>query len=567
LVIAGLWLLEDRARQVGQAAGEPKRLAVIPFENLGRPEDEYFADGVTDAVRGKLTALSGLRVTARASSTQYKRSPKRPGDIGRELDVQYLLTGTVRWQRAPVGGSRVQVSPELIEVSTGAARWHQPFDAAMTDVFQVQAQIASRVAQALDLALGAGERQGLAAAPTASLPAYDAYLKGEQLSDAMAASDPATLRQALAHYERAAALDSSFAPAWGRLAQIHAVLYYVGEPNLERQGLARVAAERAQELAPDRPEGYLALGEYHYRLRGDFGSALKQYQLGRRVAPHNADLLVGVALAEQKLGRWEQSLAHLREAQTQDPRSVLPAQRIARTLLWMRRYPEAMEAVDRALSLAPGLPVLLETKAMIHLAHGDLAGARQVLRVSSPDADPAALSAYIAQHWDLYWVLDEDQQLLVLRLAAGAFDDNRASWALVRTQLHALRGNRARARAYADSARVVLEEQLRRTPDDAQLHAMRGLALAYLGRASEAVAEGRRAVELAPVSEDASLGPYVQHLLARIHLLSGDKERALDQLVPLLGVNYYLSPSWLRIDPTFRPLRSHPRFERLIRAP
>ncbi len=565
LLLAGAALVWQGWLRQPSEATVPKRLAVLPFENLGGPEDEYFADGVTDAVRGKLTGLSGLRVTARGSCTPYKRSSRTPGEIGKELGVHYLLTGTVRWQRAVQGQHRVQVSPELIEVATGAARWQQPFDAAMTDVFDVQAQIASRVAQALDLALGAGERQSLVERPTQNLAAYDAYLRGEELSDAMAASDPATLRAALAHYERAAAIDSTFAPAWGRLAQIHATLYYVGEPQPERLGISHAAAERARELAPDRPEGYLALGEYHYRMTGDFDSALVQYQLGRVVAPRNADLLVGVALAEQNLGRWEASLAHLREAAVQDPRSVLTARRIARTLLWMRRYPEAMQAVNRALSLAPGLPVLLETKAMVHLAQGDLAGARGVLNASSSEIDPAALAVYFAQYWDLFWVLSDEQQRLVARLPPSAFDDNRASWALVRMQVHALHGDRTLERAYADSARAELQEQLGRTPDQGQLHALLGLALAHLGRRGEAIRKGEQAVALKPVTEDAAEGPYLQHQLARIYLLLGEQEKALDRLEPLMRLNYYVSPAWLRIDPAFNPLRGNPRFERLIR--
>ena len=565
LLLAGAGVLwQSWFRQTSEPAG-PKRLAVLPFENLGGPEDEYFADGVTDAVRGKLTGLSGLRVTARGSCTPYKRTRRTPGEIGRELDVHYLLTGTVRWQRAVQGENRVQVSPELIEVATGAARWQQPFDAAMTDVFDVQAQIASRVAQALDLALGARERQSLVERPTQSLAAYDAYLQGEELSDAMAASDPATLRNALVHYERAAAIDSTFAPAWGRLAQIHATLYFVGEPRPERLGISHTAAERARELAPDRPEGYLALGEYHYRMTGDFDSALAQYQLGRVVAPRNADLLVGVALAEQSLGRWEASLAHLREAAVQDPRSVLTARRIARTLLWMRRYPEAMEAVDRALSLARGLPVLLETKAMIYLAQGDLAAARGVLNTSGSGIDQAALAAYVAQYWDLFWALSDQQQRLVLRLPPSLFDDNRASWALVRTQLHALDGNRTLERAYADSARAALEEQLEKVPNDAQVHALLGLAFAHLGRRAEAIQNSERAVALKPVTEDAAEGPYLQHQLVRTYLLVGEKEKALDRLEPLMQLNYYLSPAWLRIDPTFIPLKGNPRFERITR--
>jgi TolB-like protein len=122
---------------------------VLPFENAGSADDEYFADGMTDEVRSRLSAIHGLRVTARASSSQYRRSSKSPRDIGRELEVQYLLSGTVRWSKTN-GVSRVRVTPELIEVSNAESRWSQPYDTVMSDVFAVQANIASKVAEALD---------------------------------------------------------------------------------------------------------------------------------------------------------------------------------------------------------------------------------------------------------------------------------------------------------------------------------------------------------------------------------------------------------------------------------
>src|SRR5204863_9967311 len=135
-------------------------------------------------VRGKLATLAGLKVIASSSAGQYKHSAKPPEQIAQELGVQYLLIGKIRWEKREGGQSRVRVSPELVQVTPGSAattRWQQPFDAALTDVFQVQADIAGRVAQALDLALGDGTRQDLAARPTRNLAASGAYPKGQEL--------------------------------------------------------------------------------------------------------------------------------------------------------------------------------------------------------------------------------------------------------------------------------------------------------------------------------------------------------------------------------------------------
>jgi tetratricopeptide (TPR) repeat protein len=151
-----------------------------------------------------------------------------------------------------------------------------------------------------------------------------------------------------------------------------------------------------------------------------------------------------------------------------------------------------------------------------------------------------------------------------MRLAPSEFDDDRASWGLVLAGVSALRGEGTQTRAYADSARIAFEDQLRAAPEDGQLHVLLGTALAYLGRKADAVREGEKAVALLPLTKDATTSTYLQHQLARIYILIGEPEKALDRLEPLLKIPYYLSPGWLKIDPTFDPLRKNPRFQKLV---
>ncbi|HEU5039491.1 MAG TPA: serine/threonine-protein kinase, partial [Gemmatimonadales bacterium] len=146
------------------ASAVPKVLAVLPFDNLGDSADAYFADGIADELRAKLSRLHGVEVIARGSSNQYRHTTKAPEEIARELGADYLLTATVQWYMASGGPSRVRVSPELVEVTADRApraTWQQPFAAALTDVFVVQADIAAQVAGALGVVLGDSARREL----------------------------------------------------------------------------------------------------------------------------------------------------------------------------------------------------------------------------------------------------------------------------------------------------------------------------------------------------------------------------------------------------------------------
>ena len=546
---------------------QTRLLAVLPFENLGAAEDEYFADGVTDEVRSRLSTLPGIQVIARGSSTPYKKTTRQPQQIAKELGVRYLLTATVRWSKAPGGASQVHVAPELVEVSGGPSpiiKWQQPFEASLTDVFQMYADIGSRVAEELGLALGDSARRQLAEKPTANTEAYDAYLRGREIWPTLFSSDPSMLRRAAAYYEQAVSLDPGFAQAWVQLSIAHTFLYTNSTPTQAAAQKAQYAAEQAQRLGPSRPDTHLALGFYYQMVVRDHRHALAEFERGRRLAPRDADLLNAAGYFEQSLGQWDSAQAHFRQAERFDPRSIDPPRNVMQVLLHLRRLPEARAAADRALALAPDNIDLIEYKAKIALAEGDLPAARSVIASAPKEVDQAALAAFFATYYDLYWVLNEDQQQLLLRLRPNAFDDDRSVWGIVLAQTWWHRGDSARARIYADSARIDVEEQLRITPGNPDRLLVHGLSLAYLGRKSEAIREGRLGLSLYPMEKDALYGPYRQHQLVRIYILVGEHEQALDHLEPLLKVPYYLTPGWLKIDPNFAPLRGNPRFERLV---
>ncbi|HEX3233101.1 MAG TPA: protein kinase [Gemmatimonadales bacterium] len=567
LLIGGGLLFAWRRSAAGhESPGGTRVVAVLPFDNLGDSADAYFADGVSDEVRTKLGQVAGLEVIARGSSLEYRHTAKRATEIAHELGADYLLTGTVRWEKAG-GTSRVRVTPELVDARPGQAarsRWGQQFDASLTDVFQVQADIATKVADALGVALADSTQRQLTAKPTENLAAYDEFLKGEAVSQGMSVVDPLNLRRAIGYYEQAVALDSTFAVAWARLSHARSRLYNNGVPDPALGEQARVAAERAQRLKPKEPLVYRAFGAYYGTIPLDLARALAEYQEGIRLAPDNVALLVGLAAIEPGIGRWDSAAARLAHAAVLDPRSVNITSQLADLHTMLRHYATADSAADRGLALAPTNPRTPWQKVINQLGRGDLDSARAVIRAAVRHIDPGAFYAYLATYQDLYWVLEDDAQRQTLQLPPSAFDDDRGNWGIVRAQLYYLRGDRVQAAIYADSARIAFEEQSRAAPKDPTRHALLGVALGYLGRKAEAVREGLRAVQMVPVSRDQSNGPYYQLQLVRTYLLVGEPEKALDHLESMLKTPYYLSPGWLRIDPTFDPLRNNPRFRKLV---
>jgi len=562
IVAAVLWV--RRIPAPSSAPDGPIRIAVLPFENQGTAEDAYFADGMTDEVRNKLASLPELVVISRNSMTGYKGTQKTPQVIAKELSIHYLLSGTVRWQKGTAGASRIRVAPELAEITAAGVpevRWQDSFDAVVEDVFTVQSEIASRVAGALKVKLGAQEQRQLAARPTTNLAAYDAFLRAEAIWHE-SGNDAKTLESAIAQFEQAVKLDPVFALAWARLSFLRSTFFYNVKHDAEIAQSARAAGERSLQLSPGLAAGRLAMSWYFSSVEKDNNRALEQCSEALAADRNNVDLLMGAALAEMGLGRWNEALAHADKARFLDPRSVPAIYRNGVILVWLRRYAAAISVFEQALAVAPANLAALQMKAMAFLGEGNLTAAQALLK--QPGTPHTELLINFGMYWDLYWLFDDAQREALLKLSLENFAGVRASRAITFAQVCAGAGRTAELRKFSEEAERAFAADLATTPEEAEMHVMRGLALAYLGRKNEAVREGERGLALLPVSRDGYTGPYVQHQLVRIYMIVGEKEKALDLLEPLFKVPYYLSPAWLSIDPNFAPLKGHPRFEALL---
>ena len=567
LVIAalGLWL-PDSPPDAG-ARDEPPRLVVLPFQNLGSPDDEYFADGITDEITGRLASISRLRVISRTSAVQYKSQRKTLPEIGEELRVDYVLEGTFRTDRSSATSGEVRVTPRLVRVADDAQVWTDRYSARLVpgEVFRVQAEIAERVAKALDVNLLEPELGLLRDRATDDFAAYDSYLRGS--AHFRRSFNEEDTRAAVQMYEQAVALDSAFALAYARLGLAHARLYFFFYDRSERRlAESKTAVDRALALDPDLPEAHIALGYYHYWGHLAYQPALAAFRTAQRLRPNNAELLEGVANVRRRQGAFDEAIASFSQGFELDPRSGIFAFNLAQTLALGDRPAEAEHYFKRTMSLTPDFAAAYWNSARLHLnSEGNVLKAREALHSpTAPDGD-----AFMLYHAALIDIFDRQYDDALRRVASHSADAFDNQWRFVpkaqlRAQIHALMGRPDLARADYNAARVVAERRVRERPTEANFHSALGIAYAGLGRRTEAVSEATRAVELLPVTKEAWRGLYRLEDLARVLVMIGDYDAALEQLEALVSLPGGRSIPFLGPDPVWDPLRDRPRFQRLV---
>jgi TolB-like protein/Flp pilus assembly protein TadD len=544
---------------------EQGMLVVLPFENLGPPGDEYFADGISEELTSRLSALHGLGVISRTSAKLYKDSAKTTRQIGGELGVDYILEGTVRWDRSVGGKGRVRVTPQLVRVSDDTHVWSDSYNRALEDIFSVQSEIAEQVAKQLDIVVLEPERKAIFAKPTDNLEAYDYFLRaGEHVGKGWNNLDLEEFEKAVNLYIKALELDPEFTFAYIALSVTHSLAYISGIDRTEARVVkSKQAVDKAMELEPDLPEVKSALGIYYYRARLDYDRALELFESVRKARPNWTSPFIG--FIQRRQGKWEESIQTLKNVFKLNPRSDGLASQLGLTYVFLRRYEEAEEWFDKALSINPDLFQIRLGKAEIPLFSKGSTEEIRVLLETKPQFN------LIGFWWLAVFMYERNYQEALKQLDSFAYDSFYSQNLYFHKDLayaavyHAME-ELSLIKTHADSARVTLEKVIEENPQDPRLHSALGIAYAYLGREEEAIQEGKRAVNLYPISKDAVGGlAYILHLTT-IYTIIGEYEDAISQLELLLSVpaGDSVTVPLLKIDPTWDPLRKQPRFQRLL---
>lgn len=540
-------------------AGAIRSLAVLPLDNLsGDPKQEYFANGMTEELISKLSLIESLRVISRTSVMEYKDAHKPLPQIAKELNVDAVIEGSVMQI-----GNQVKITAQLIQARSDRHLWAQTYQRDIRDVFALQNEVASAIAEQIKLKLSPQQQTQFARARPIQPDAYQAYLRGMEFMRRPQRSKE-DFRQAEELFRRAVEIDPGFAIAYAELAKTHAWTYQFHDHSPERLAMAKAAVDQAFQLQPDLPEAHQALGNYYYFGFYDYDKAIKEYKKAQKYLSGNANLLENLAAVSRRQGKFEEAAEYEKKALALSPRDSGIAYDLAGCYIRLRKYSEAHRYLDLAMSLAPDNMLAYADKTNSWLLwKGDIKGARAIL-------DKGPSNEFLDIYRIYLDVLERDYDTALKEFSGlkreGEQEIARLEWI---AKVYYLKNDLKQAAATMDSPLVYWQSLLQKNNDavrEAEIRSSFGLDYAISGRKEDAIREGKKAVELWPVSRDAVWGPERLWDLTQIYVITGDHDAAIDQIEYLLSIPSELSVQWLRLDPLMDPLRNHPRFQKLLKT-
>ena len=429
-----------------------KSIAVLPFENLSRdPDNAFFASGIQEEILTRLAKISALKVISRTSTQQYQSKPGNLREIAQQLGVANILEGSVQ-----KSADQVRVNVQLINAMTDAHLWADTFDRKLTDIFQIESEIAKTIADTLQAKLTGSEQHAIAAQPTQNTEAHQLYLKGRYFWNKRTGPD---LRKAIDYFKQAIEKDPKYAVAYAGLADSYVLLsrYGAGTPQ-ESFPPAKAAAKKALEIDDTLAEAHTSLGFILCFYDLDFASSIKEFERAIALNPNYATAhhWFGGGGPLLLVGEFDRAIAEAKRAVELDPLSLIINADLGTGYFVQRRYDEAIEQLRRTLEIDSrfyyahwNLGEALELKGQLREALNEYKKAAEL------DDDPFVLGlvaqayAKLGQRDEAVKILEQMQQLATRRYVAGY------SFALV----HMALGEKDKAvewleRAYRDRAGV-----------------------------------------------------------------------------------------------------------------
>jgi TolB-like protein/Flp pilus assembly protein TadD len=528
-----------------------KSIAVLPFANLSNdPEQEYFSDGMVDAILDNLFKVGDLKVISRTSSMRYKDTDLTLKEIAQELNVTSILEGSV--QKA---GEKVRITIQLIDAESDTHLWSDSFDGELYDVFKFQSDVARAVADELKIALSAEEVYHMDVSIPSSNPiAYDFYLKGNDYwsrFNAVLARDM---------YSRAIEEDSLFTIAYAKRAMMNFFLFWNRTDNwFESKSNGLRDLQRALELNPKLVEVRFVEAVKKYWIDREYNESIRLLNGLKKTAPNMADIYAWTAYNLRRQGKMYECLEELEKAIGMDPFNANYVQNLAQTHDLLHQYDKMIEWSEKGLSFVPDHK---DFNNFIYYAYfkssGDVNLALEKSGLTTGDLE-YDINYYTRQYDRLIPIVKEQTNYIGSQFG---FEPPIYKLALI----YFLSGNQKLCKQYADSSVTVLLGLLEEIPDEDRFYSALGRCYALAGKREEAIAYGERALELKPVSMDAFQNPSREEDMMEIYVLIGDYDRAMDKMEYLLFIPSWLSRGRLIADPLFDKIRNLPRFQRIIES-
>jgi TolB-like protein/DNA-binding winged helix-turn-helix (wHTH) protein/Tfp pilus assembly protein PilF len=540
-------------------------IAVLPFETFGVEDDRSFIDGLHHDLLTRLSNIADLRVISRTSVRPYKDTLLPIPEIARELGVSWVLEGAVQQH-----GNEFQLNAQLIEAQSDTHVWARTYRRELTaeNLFAIQADIVEDIAASMKSQLTSDEERRIETIPTRSTQAYAFYLQAREYAtrDWHVEED---LDIAVQLYEQAIEQDPNFSLAYAGLSRTHMTIYWHKfDPSQERLEQGRRSLEMALAIDPDHPKVRLAEGIYHYWRFRDYERALESLRASRQIVPNDAEVHQFIGAIHRRLGNWDRALTSFQRAHELDPRNIQLMYGLVRTHLAVRDHDSAERVLDDAEMLFPDAQSAQVWRIKLALRRsGNADDEIEVARTRWPDffledADRWLL-LYLAR--DFEYMLDRQADF-----PGDAVDMQRHYYpkSLLIGLVHHALGNRDPAREHAETAREMLVRMRENDPEDPRIRGALGKAYALLGMEGEAIDEGRAAISLLPISQDAHRGPSHEVRMARIEAILGHHDQALARIRQVLSQPFdEMTPGLLKTDPAWDGLRQYQEFQSLLVAP
>jgi TolB-like protein len=539
-----------------------KSIAVLPFENLSSDkENAYFAEGIQDEILTRLAKIADLKVISRTSTQKYKSAPDNLRDVGRQLGVANLLEGSV--QKI---ANAVHVNVQLIRAATDEHLWAESYNRKLDDVFGVEGEVATAIADQLNAKLSQSEQKAVTAKPTQNTAAYDAYLRGVAFQGRVDDLRTNWVKSAEAFAE-AVRLDPDFAVGWAQLSRQESLVYNSVNHSPEHQAAAREALDNAMKLGPDLIETKIAQGWYQSYVEGDYDAARASLEQVRRQYPNNSTVSETLAAVLRRQGHWEESRRLFDQTVELDPRNVFLLANAALAGLETRDPAYTQKYMRRALDLSPQNATLVAQLAASYQMSGDIKQAQTVLDSVQPQDGDSFYFSILAGNAILlrnYQPAIATFQSHLKNLQAS--DSYFPNYEILLADLQRHSGDIPAATTTYRKAKADAESLLRSQPNNADLLDTLAWSETWLGEKSAALKHAQEAVVLMPASKEPRVGPSYEDTLARIQAQVGEKDAAITALQHLLVTSYsspVVTTALLRLDPDWDNLRGDPRFQKL----